>query len=152
MAFPNLNFARPVLPNNRIFCQSLKHVSRYLFSLLGSPAGSRSHRPHLSCTVSSRTRCMPKTPTCEPTLRCCSGIFRTNLCFGCYIVYRDMPLEKVRTFLFLTPYLLDLSVPVVCSSALYASAGTIIDPGGDITQAHFRREGMVSPHLLCNDN
>jgi hypothetical protein len=64
------------------------------------------------------------------------------------LLYRDMPLEKVRTFLFSTLYLFDLSVPTVCSSALYASAGTIVDPGGDIAQAHFRREGMVSPHLL----
>jgi len=64
------------------------------------------------------------------------------------LLYRDMPLEKVRTFLFLTLYLPDLSVPVVCSSALYAGAGTIVDPGGNIMQAHFRCEGMVSPHPL----
>jgi hypothetical protein len=35
---------------------------------------------------------------------------------------------------------------------LYARAGAIVDPGGDIVQAHFRSEGMVSPLLLSTDD
>jgi len=68
------------------------------------------------------------------------------------LLYGDKPLETVRTFLSLTLYLLDLSVPIVCSSVLYARAGTIVDPGGDIVQAHLRRKGMGALHLLSSDD
>ena len=66
------------------------------------------------------------------------------------LLYGDKPLETVRNFLFLTLYFFDSSVPIVCSSALYARAGTIVDPGRDIVQAHFRREGMGLPHPLSS--
>jgi hypothetical protein len=68
------------------------------------------------------------------------------------LVFGDMPLEKVRTFLFLTLYFLKSCVPIVCSSALYARTGAILYPGGDIVQPHFRREGMVSPPFLSTDD
>ena len=68
------------------------------------------------------------------------------------LVFEDMPLEKVRIFLFFTLNLLNLPVPIVYSSALYARAGRIFYPRGDILHPHFRRERMVSGLFLSTDD
>jgi hypothetical protein len=71
------------------------------------------------------------------------------------LVYGDTPLEKVKHSWFDCIFFasdIDMSVPIVCSSALYFRAGTIFDPSRDILYAHFRREGMGSPPLLSANN
>jgi hypothetical protein len=70
------------------------------------------------------------------------------------LVYGDTPPEKVRTIVFVTLYFfasgIDMSIPVVRSSALYSRAGAIFDPSRDIVQAHFRSVGMGSPPFIVN--
>jgi len=142
MAFPNLNFARPVLPNNRAYLLSIIEACQPIFVLLAwEPRGQQLPQT----TFKLRSLVKDKVHAQDADMRAHLEKLQWDIGDGSMLrlLYREMPLEKVRTFLFLTLYLLDLSVPIVCSSALYASAGTIVGPGGDIVQAHFRCEGMV---------
>ena len=146
MAFSK--FARLVLPNNRGYLQSILQQCQPIFVLLTlEPRGQ--HPPPTK--IELRSLVQNKVHAQDATLRAQLETLQWNIEDESVLrlLYGDKPL---RTFLFLTLYLPHLSLPIVCSSALYASAGTIVYPGGDIVQAHFRREGMASPHLLSGDD
>ena len=151
MAFPNLNFARPVLPNNRAYLLSTLQECQPIFVLLALEPRGQQLPP---TTVELRDLVHDKVRAQDAALRAHLETLQWNIEDGSVLrlVFRDIPLEKVRTFPFLTLYFLNLCVPIVCSSALYALTGAILYPGGDIVQAHFRREGMVSPPLLSRDD
>ena len=145
MAFPN--FARPVLPNNRFYLQLIIDRCQPIFVLLALEPRGQQLPP---TTIELRSLVQNKVHAQDAALRAQLETLQWNIEDESVLrlLYGDKPLETVRNFLFLTLYLLDSSVPIVCSSALYARAGTIVDPGGDIVQAHFRREGMGLPHRL----
>jgi len=151
MAFPNLKFSRPVLPNNRAYLLSIIEACQPIFVLLSlEPRGQQIPQTTFELRSLIKDMVHAQDADVRAQLEKLQWDIRDESILR--LLYRDMPLEKVRTFLFLTLHLHDLSVPIVCPSTLYASAGKIVDPGGNIAQAYFRREGMVSPHLLCNDN
>ena len=147
MAFPNLNFVHPVLPNNRAFLMRIIDTYQPMFVLLAWEPRGQQLPP---TTFELRSLVRDKVHAQDAEVRAHLETLQWNIEDESVLrlLYRDTPLEKVRTLLFLTLYLLDLSIPIVCSSALYAGAGTIVDPGGDIAQADFRCKGMVSPSLL----
>jgi len=149
MAFPN--FARPVLPNNRAYLQLIIVQCQPIFVLLALEPRGQQLPP---TTIELRSLVQNKVHAQDSAVRAQLETLQWNIEDESVLrlLYGDKPLETVRTFLSLTLYLLDLSVPIVCSSVLYARAGTIVDPGGDIVQAHLRRKGMGALHLLSSDD
>ena len=151
MSFPNLNFARPVLLNNRVYLLSIIAQCDPIFTLLAlEPRGQQLPQT----TIELRSLVEAKVHAQDIALRAHLEKLQWNIQDESVLrlVCGDMPLEKVRIFLFLTLYFLDFSIPIVCSSALYARVGRIFYLGEDIVQAHFRREGMALPLVLSTDD
>ena len=146
-SFPNLNLVRSVLPNNRAYLVEIIRACQPIFVLLAWEPRGQQLPP---TTFELRSLVKDKVHAQDANVRAQLESSQWNITdeHVLRMLYGDLPLEKVRTFPFAPLYLLDLSVPVVYSSNLYASAGKIIDPGGDIMQAHFRWEGMASAHRL----
>ena len=150
MAFRN--FAPPVLPNNRRDLLTIIEQCQPIFVLLALEPRGQQLPP---TTIELRGLVQNKVHAQDAALRTKLEQLQWNIDNESVLalLYEEKPpLETVRAFLFLTLHLLNLSVPIVCSSALYACAGTIVDPGGDIVQSHFRREGMGVPPLLSSDD
>ena len=113
MAFPILNFARPVLPNNRAFLLSIIAACQQIFVLLAwEPC--RQQLPQT--TFELRSLVKDKVHAQDADVRAHLETLQRDIRDESVLrlLYWDRPLEKVRTFLFLTLYLLDLSVPIVC--------------------------------------
>jgi hypothetical protein len=151
MAFPHLKFAHPVLGNNRAYLLPIMYLCHPIFTLLAWEPQGQQPPP---TTIELRSLVNDKVHAQDGPLRARLETLQWNIEDESVLklIYGDTPLEQVRTLLFLTLYFLDLSIPIVCSSVLYARAGKIIVPGGDIVQAHFRSEGMVSPLQLSTDD
>ena len=103
MSFPNLNFARPVLPNNRAYLLSILQECQPIFVLLALEP----HDQQLpATTIELRSRVQDKVHTQDAAWRTELETLQWNIEDESVrrLVFGDMPLEKVRTFLFLTLY------------------------------------------------
>jgi len=145
--YMNLNFARSVFPNNRADLHSIIQQWQPIFVLLAwEPRGQQLPTTTFELRSLVHDKVHDQDAALQAQLEKLQWKIEDESVLR--LVYGDRPLETVRIFLLLTLYDLDLSIPIVCSSVLYTRAGTIVYPGGDIVQAHFRHEGMGVPLQL----